>query len=224
MGAATQTNFPTSGRGGINANFTSLLNDYSYDQLAHLVDLAIKDNKQESYNSGVKVIRSGTINKTALAGASAGLYYYPPYGTDNVAVSLDNPFSVDANEKLIVFVEDDLNINRNITVTPGGFLAFIVSGNIEIAADVTQVQGVYFADGNLTVETVANPGNPEAADSFFDGQGIFVAKAGVVLERSFRDKRNATQPTEIFTFDPAYLFTAPKVFREKPYLWQEVIP
>jgi len=53
---ATQTEFPTSGRGGINANFTPLLNDYSYDQLAHLVDLAIKDNKQESYNSGVKVI------------------------------------------------------------------------------------------------------------------------------------------------------------------------
>ncbi len=217
---ATQTGFPTSGQGGINANFTPLLNDYSYDQLAHLVDLAIKDNKQESYNSGVKVIESGTINKTDLVGASAGLYYYPPYGTGDMAVSLnDNNFSVGANEKLIIFVEDDLNININITVTSGGFLAFIVSGDVEIAADVTQVQGVYFADGSLTVESVGN-----TSEQRFDGQGIFVAKAGVSLKRDFGDNRNLSSPTEVFTFDPAYLFTAPKVFREKPYLWQEVIP
>lgn len=227
---ATQTEFLTSGRGGINADFTPLLNDYSYAQLSHLVDLAIKDNKQESYNPEVRVITGAldgsSIEKEELTDNPSPLflYYYPPL--DAGAVSIDDDFSVGTNEKLIIFVEDDLNIDADISVDAanGGFLAFIVSGDIEIAADVTQVQGVYFTDGNLTVETAATPDNPETGDSLFNGQGIFVAKTGVVLERNFRDDRNATQPTEIFTFDPAYLFTAPKVFREKPYLWQEVIP
>jgi hypothetical protein len=203
----------------IDGSAQALLNDYSYDKLDHLVDLAIKDNKEESFNSGVKVIKSGTINKTALVGASAGLYYYPPYGTGDMAVSLDEDnFSISANQKLVIFVEDNLNINKNISVTSGGFLAFIVSGNITIAPSVTKVQGVYFADGNLTVESNG------ATDSQFNGQGIFVPRGGAFLKRNFRSGANATTPAEIFTFDPSYLFTAPKVLREKPYLWQEVIP
>ncbi|HOR57862.1 MAG TPA: hypothetical protein PLV82_04390, partial [bacterium] len=218
---ATQTNFLTSGRGGINANFTPLLDDYSYDQLAHLVDLAIKDNKQESFNSEVKVISgvsADKIEKSELTDpddANKIIYYY---FSDSGSVSVDSPLTMGSGDKkLIIFIDGDLHINKNITVSPG-FLAFIVSGDIEIAADVTQVKGVYFADGSLTVESNG------ATDSQFNGQGIFVGKEGISLKRDFRSAANATTPTEIFTLDPAYLFTAPKVFREKPYLWQEVIP
>jgi len=223
---ATQTDFPTSRHQALAADLTPLLDDYSYAQLSHLVDLAIKkDNKQESYNPEVRVI-TGAINGSSIEKeeltanpSSLSLYYYPPL--DAGAVSLDDGFSVGANEKFIVFVEDDLHINADISVNTanGGFLAFVVSGDIEIAASVTQVQGVYFANGSLTVESKG-----DTSEQQFNGQGIFVAKQGVELKRSFRDTRNASQPTEVFTFDPAYLFTVPRVFREKPYLWQEVVP
>lgn len=215
---ATQTDFPFSHHQALEADFTPLLDNYSYAKLSSLVDLAIKDDKQESYNSGVKVIKSDKINKTDLVGASAGLYYYPPYGTGDMAISLDSSFSVGANEKLIIFVEDDLHINQNISVTPGGFLALVVKGKINVANNVTQIQGVYFTDNVFTVESNG------ATDSQFNGQGIFVGKEGISLKRDFRSAANASTPAEIFTFDPAYLFTAPRVLREKPYLWQEVIP
>lgn len=223
---ATETEFSTIDHQAIDADFTPLLNDYSYAKLSYLVDLAIKeDNPKESYNKAVRVVDNDQIDKSDLTDNPSPdhLYYYPSY--DGGAVSMDDEyFSIGANETFIVFVDDDLHINQNITVASGGFLAFIVKGDIEIDSDVAQVQGVYFADGSLTVETGATPANPELHDGQFNGQGIFVAKAGVSLKRNFRNADNVTTPTEIFTFDPAYLFTAPKVFREKPYLWQEVIP
>ncbi|MBP8591423.1 hypothetical protein KBI33_03110, partial [Candidatus Shapirobacteria bacterium] len=228
-GQATETDFYSSHHQALAADFSRLLNDYSFAKLASLVDLAIKDDGPGSYNSGVKVITvadASSIERNDLIGndpshpqpAPDNLYYYPPYGTGDMAVSIDSPFSVGANEKFVIFVDDDLNINQSITVAPGGFLAFIVKEDITIAPGVTQVQGVYFADGSLIVES------SDATDEQFKGQGIFVAKEGASLKRNFRNARNAEEPTEVFTFDPSYLFTAPKVFREKPYLWREVVP
>ncbi|MEW6716930.1 MAG: hypothetical protein AB1345_05455 [Chloroflexota bacterium] len=51
------------------------------------------------------------------------------------------------DEQFVAVVDGDVTVSGNIEVAEGGFLAVIASGNIIIADDVTDVAGVYIADG-----------------------------------------------------------------------------
>jgi len=77
-----------------------------------------------------------------------------------------------------------------------------------------QVEGVYFAEENIRTDD---------ENLKFIGKGIFFAKEGFILQRDL-EGGNATSPSELFIFDPKYLFTAPKILRESLQRWQEVAP
>ncbi|MBU0619078.1 hypothetical protein KKD62_02460, partial [Patescibacteria group bacterium] len=119
-------------------------------------------------------------------------------------------------------IDYDLEINENITLDTDGFVAFIVSGDVTIAEDVTEIQAVIIADGTITVE-----GN--GSDDFqFHGTGSFVSWSGFNFYRNLgmnglgRDNRG--DPAELFTYDPNIIRLAPDVLKRATYSWIEVAP
>lgn len=58
-------------------------------------------------------------------------------------------WNVLAGQYYTIFVNGELHIDSNITVAQNGLLAFIVSDDIKIKSTVTQVQGIYFANGKI---------------------------------------------------------------------------
>jgi hypothetical protein len=131
-----------------------------------------------------------------------------------------------------IFVNGNLTISNTVNVMEGGFLAFIVKGNITIDKNVCQsdptstdgvVEGVYIADGSITI---AGDGN---GDCKFVGEGIFAGWGGVTLARDFRDggaadALNSTNPVELFKYRPDFVVNLPKEMIRPLYLWQEVQP
>ena len=88
-------------------------------------------------------------------------YYYNATnnGVGGVA-TISTPWNVASGESYVVFVKGNLEIDQNITVATGGFLAFIVSGNVTVVPSVTSVQGLYVMDGKFTSETVGIASTP----------------------------------------------------------------
>lgn len=59
------------------------------------------------------------------------------------------PFIVPSGKYYVIFVDNKLQIAKNIQVRQGGFLAFIVKEDIEIRDAVTVVEGTYFTDQKI---------------------------------------------------------------------------
>lgn len=153
-------------------------------------------------------------------------------------LTIQQPWHVAADEEIVVFVDGNLNItNPNnieqlILVEQGGYLAFIVSGNINIDYNIanadltntaTNVEGVYIANGQFRVAatSTANTG-----DNRFVGAGTFVGWNGIVLERDFDDGgvrkvENNTKPTDLFIYRPDFLLNTPDIMLRPQLIWQE---
>ncbi|MDZ7586268.1 MAG: hypothetical protein U0946_00815 [Patescibacteria group bacterium] len=129
---------------------------------------------------------------------------------------------VDSGEVYVILAPNDLLINNNISVAPGGFLAIISSGNITIADSVTNVEGVYVADGVFS----AGSGNLQ-----FTGEGIFtgwdsnVIGNGIDLSgRDFNSLENNTTPVIKFIYRPDLVRNAYQYLLKSKITWQEVAP
>lgn len=144
-----------------------------------------------------------------------------------------NVWNVGADESLTLFVDGTLTVRDEIHVAQGGFLAFIVSGDIRFdetlgSPDETStaalVEGLFIADGVITVE-----GSGGSGDLKFVGEGTFVGWGGIVLGRDYDDgaggiASNATYPVELFRYRPDLAINAPERFKKPVYTWQEVAP
>jgi hypothetical protein len=137
-------------------------------------------------------------------------------------------WSVNSTESIVVFISGNLNIANNITVADGGFLAFIVQGNINFDSNlgsaspsntVADVAGVYIASGTINTGSAGS-----GQDLKFVGEGIFVGWDGINLERDYRNDENNTAPAELFRYRPDFLFSAPDEFNRPLFHWQEVAP
>jgi len=139
---------------------------------------------------------------------------------------INNEWNLGAVDKMIVFVEGgDLNINAQINVPKGAFLAFIVNGTITVADSVgvakdstdTSLEGIYFAQ--QTFNTGSSGSNTERLNA----KGIFAAQGGFTLGRDLGDE-NEDPPAETFEFDPRLVVKMPKAMRKAMMSWQEVAP
>jgi len=152
-----------------------------------------------------------TLGRGDLPGED-GVYYAQSSRT------LSGDWSLGANRWVVLLVEGDVNINTNITVPVGSFLAIASTGNINFSEDVTQAQGMFVADG--TIETA------ESAQTF-EGQGVFAA-GGFTLMRDFEDERNDTTPIETFIARPDFIMSSYKDTDHNVWWffqkWQEVAP
>lgn len=156
---------------------------------------------------------------------------------------IQNQWVVDADEKITVIVDGDLNLRNTtlgnnvapvdqlISVAPGGYLAFVVSGDIIVESSVgnttisdittSNIEGVYVADGVLTIQSIG-----AAGDNTFVGAGTFVGWGGVDLQRDFDDgglrkAENNTKAVENFIFRPDFVLNIPEEISRSSYIWKE---
>lgn len=153
-------------------------------------------------------------------------------------LTIQQPWTIASGEQLVIFVNGDLNltdpvnVEQLITVDPGGFIAFIVSGNITVNAnlgnddlnDITpNLSGVYLSDGMITIDGLGS------SDQRFVGEGNFVGWSGINLYRNLDDGvgpiENNTRPAELFLFRPEFVDRTllPERFIKSRYVWQEKI-
>ena len=130
-----------------------------------------------------------------------------------------------SSRKVVVFVEGNLTVNKNIQCVDGvGMPVFIVSGDIifnsTVAASTTLFEGAYYAGGNtgITFNT-----NGVDTDPTLTVRAIVVAQNGSVT--SYRDSGvGNTVPAVYFRRTPDLMFLMPSFMRSKKSLWREVAP
>ncbi|MDP2718867.1 MAG: hypothetical protein Q8P44_03410, partial [Dehalococcoidia bacterium] len=144
-----------------------------------------------------------------------------PDGTVNVGGNT-------GNEKVVIFINGNLNINGKIKRGASGpqknFVAFIVQGNIVIDGTVSgnsadhAIEGIYLANGKIsTGDDSADP------DQQFYAQGLFIAWEGFDFQRTYRGS-GESQPAEVFEYDVDLVMDAPGGLQNTPLIWTEVAP
>ena len=107
----------------------------------------------------------------------------------------------------LVFVDGDLTINSNNSLTDSQFLMVVVNGTININDGVNQVEGVFRADGDLIIG-----GNSDLA---LEINGMVYAN-NIQISRSFSNRAdNNSSPAVVFNYSPGLIFTAPVYMFEK---------
>jgi len=135
------------------------------------------------------------------------------------------PWTIDDGTVVVLLVPNDLLIDVNIDVEEGGFLAIISSGDITIGDEVTNVEGVYIADGAINTCESSECGNISGGETVVDRQlvleGIFTGWGGVGLRRDFGTEDNNTNPAELFIYRPDLQTNAYKYLLWPHYTWKE---
>lgn len=169
---------------------------------------------------------------SATKPTTAGIHY------SNQDLTIQEPWSISSTESYVIFVngnltiQDPTNAGALITVDEGGFLAFIVRGDILIDASVghanpatatPNLEGVYIADQTIQV---LSDSNAATSDRRFIGAGSFIGWTGVTLQRDFDDggsgsSSSLTTPSELFIYRPDLLYTAPAFMLSPHSIWQE---
>jgi hypothetical protein len=157
----------------------------------------------------------------------------------NGDLTIRSQWHVVSGEQYVIFVDGDLfmtdgdgSSDQLIQVDNGGFLSFIVSGNIYIDESLgnsdlnnttANIEGVFIANGMIQVQSRGISGG---GDDRFIAEGTFVGWSGVQLERDFddgfnRDEENSDTPTEQFIYRPDFVLHLPQVLRISPRIWQQ---
>ncbi|MFH0863518.1 MAG: hypothetical protein V1858_00305, partial [Candidatus Gottesmanbacteria bacterium] len=181
-------------------------------------------------------ITSSTLNtfdgtKPNPASGITGIYFARPTNPERqISISVNWP-QISQNDKIIILIDGNLDISKDINVASGGFIAFIVSGDITFykylginpIADPHSykvVDGIYIADG--TISTGDTSGETDSANKKqFIGKGMFIA-GNFSLGRTLPD--NSTMPAEYFEFRPDLLVNFPKEMGDGQRTWSEVAP
>lgn len=140
-------------------------------------------------------------------------------------------------KKYILFADsatiaDEHDLKKLITVEEGGYFMLITKGAITIADSVgdlptqktVNVEGVYVASGNLTIE---GDGDPTTQDLQFTGAGTFVGWSNIHMYRQYKDNAagsllNNTVPSEFFIFRPDFVRSAPGILKDSQTVWKEI--
>ena len=166
----------------------------------------------------------GVLPNQAADWLGAGLTQ-PAYNPDKLfwynpaTANLTTAWNVSSGESYVVFVNGDLNLQNNVTVASGGFLAFIVKGRIIVAPAVTKLQGIYLSTGDFTTQSVyvLNVQN----DVPLAVQGSVVTWGNLDLHRNLGGVGNFS-PGESFTYRPDLLTNMPKGMQSFTLNWQQV--
>ena len=159
--------------------------------------------------------------------------------TGNTIFSPDSTWKFDIDEstaepeKYLFLLDADIssftnlsNIDPLIEVAPGAFVMFVTSGDINIAPsvghapgiDVQTLQGVYLADGKISIESTHDP----ATERQFIGAGTFMGCTNLELSRTFNSTVNSSTPTELFISRPDLLRSVPKAISKPSLTWHEL--
>jgi hypothetical protein len=151
-----------------------------------------------------------TTLSSRLVGSTTPYYY-----NGNLIVNAP-AWTIPSGDKVVVFVSGNLTINTPITITPGGFIAFIVKGNITIDPAVAAIGGIYITSPAGTFDT-------GSGSVRFVGTGTFIA-GDFLLRRNIGDVGNMTTASELFIYDPRLFFAMPDQMKKLSVSWEEVAP
>ena len=180
----------------------------------------------QSFNASQRA----NLSKPSCGAGNTCIYY-----AKGPVTTSTNVWNVLDNEKIIILIANDtvlgngnLAIRKDISITGGGFISFIVQGDIAIDTGVgvqenntsPVVHGVYIANGIFKTGASTSVGKAK-----FVAKGMFIANI-FTLERDLEDvgADNIDNPAHIFEYNPQFLVTMPPEMMSRSYTWQEVAP
>lgn len=153
----------------------------------------------------------------------------------NGTCTISHNWNLSNRDKIIILVDGNLVVNNEIKVPEGengGFLAFVVSGNIifgdtlgtpnvnaNFHADKA-IEGIYIADGIIETQ---NDSSTIENNKIFTAGGMFIAHEDFNLQRDL-GSRNESYPGDYFEYRPDFLINFPPELGTRVMTWQEVAP
>jgi hypothetical protein len=115
----------------------------------------------------------------------------------------------------------DLNINADISVGSGLFLA-IVQNDINVSPSVASIEGLYVSDGSFSTGTLGLDINEQGQDDQLFVRGSIASYTGIDLQRDLPD--NSAGPAELFEYAPDQILLFPSSIGVRKINWKEVAP
>jgi hypothetical protein len=131
-----------------------------------------------------------------------------------------NDIHIVSGQKIIILADEDVIIQDQITVDPGGFFMVVSTDTITVISSVDKVEGIYIAGKRLATAHDTTPG--ETANAL-NARGVFVSHGDLKLWRKKGDVGNSVLG-ETFTFDPSLILTAPRELYKTSVDFTEVEP
>ena len=147
-------------------------------------------------------------------------WYMDPVGS-TATIGTGSPWNVAGGDSYVIFVNGNLDINSDIVVAPGSFLALIVKGDVTVDPAVANLEGLYVIDGSFVTETVYVEGVVD--DIQLTTGGTIVAWGSLSLSRSL-GTGNITGPAEKFVYRSDLLTNMPDKMKTFVMQWNEVVP
>jgi hypothetical protein len=171
---------------------------------------------------------SGGTTVDSLSDFTSLAHDSPYYVTGDLTID-GADWAIGPGQRVVVIVDGNLTIRNRINHSSGGFVAFIVNGNITVDSSVgvtwdsslPVLSGVYITSPDgifVTGPTIA------AGSARFVGRGIFIA-GGFAMQRNLDIiSHNTDTAAELFLYNPRLLITMPDEMKDVPITWQEVAP
>jgi len=168
----------------------------------------------------------GQGKATAFAGAdlpgASGVYLISGNKT------LGNVISLAGNRKLLIFVNGDLTVNAEILVPADSAIAFIASGKIRFAKNLTggasgidTVGGIFVAGGEIN--TAYDKASPDEVTDKLELEGSLISLSDtLLLDRNLSFADNLTTPAESVTLSAKYYVLLRSLLGRPKFFWQEV--
>jgi hypothetical protein len=102
-----------------------------------------------------------------------------------------------------------------LSIASGATVAFVVSGNVNIAKTVTGVSAALIASGNIHSAYDISEGE---GSSTLTLRGLFSANK-IILGRTLQGTNNADTPAEDFIYEPKYLTKLRGYFGRSSVVW-----
>lgn len=201
----------------VNKAYTSTKNEMSYFQMDSVIAKNGKSNdKIELFSDSHPICDSTTGNCTnSLVSVPSGIYNASK--TMNIT---GGDYHFVLGRQYIIFISGNLNINSNIYVPKGSTVMFIVNGDIKVASNVTEIDGIYSANGSFTVPKVSGG----ADDTPLTIQGSVVTNGGNFNNQRDLGSGNSTTPAVQIIYRPDFVLNAPSYIRTSNFSFQEVAP
>jgi|SRR3989338_5340787 len=126
---------------------------------------------------------------------------------------------------IIIFTNNDLTINNNIDFahnSSNGGLVFVVGGNVNIHKDVTQIDAVIIAQGNIyTAGSGCSHSSPVSSQPL-TVNGSLITLADDKTVKFCRKLDNNSEPAEKIIHQPKYLVILRNLMSDTLQKWSEI--
>ena len=142
--------------------------------------------------------------------------------------TVDSVYTQNSRARTLIFVKGNLTINAEIRVPSNSAIAFIVSGDINFAKNLTggsgttdSVGGLYVANGTINTAYNKSSAGEITRQLSVSGSLISLSKT-VVLNRNLSPANNATTPAEKVSLDGKYYILLKSILGRPKLFYHEV--